>query len=84
MSADSDTLAFKFYLFLTVLGLHCCMQAFHSCEQGLLSHCGAWDSHCGAQALECRGFGSCSKRAQQLWHMGPAALQHVGSPWIRD
>ena len=37
MSADSDTLAFKFYLFLTVLDLHCCMQAFLSCEQGLLS-----------------------------------------------
>ena len=27
----------KFYLFMTVLGLHCCLGAFSSCcEQGLL------------------------------------------------
>ena len=30
------------YLFLAVLGLHCCVQAFSSCgEEGLLSCCGA-------------------------------------------
>ena len=29
---------FNFYLFLAVLGLHCCARAFSSCgEQGLLS-----------------------------------------------
>ena len=51
------------YLFLTVLGLCCCSQAFSSCgEQGLLSSYGApaspiWDfSCCGAQASRCRGL----------------------------
>ena len=64
MSADSDTLAFEFYSFLTV-GLHCCTRAFSSCgERALLSRCGAWASHCGAQALELRGFSRRSKRAQ--------------------
>ena len=39
------TIVLKIYLFLTVLGLHCCMQAFSSCrEQRLLSSCGAWGS----------------------------------------
>ena len=36
------------YLFLAVLGLHCCMQSFSSCgEWGLLFSYGAWASHCG-------------------------------------
>ena len=46
------------YLFLTVLGLHCCAWAFSSCgEQRLLFVAGVWASHCsgfsccGAQAL---------------------------------
>ena len=31
------------YLFLAVLGLHCCVWVFSSCgEQRLLSSCGAW------------------------------------------
>ena len=41
------------YLFLAVLGLHCCTQTFSSCgEQGLLfiALCGDF-SCCGAQAL---------------------------------
>ena len=39
----------KKYLFLSVLLLHCCMQAFSSCgEGGLLSCCGARASHCFA------------------------------------
>ena len=34
--------------FLTVLGLHCCAQAFCSCgEQVLLSGYSTWASHCG-------------------------------------
>ena len=41
------------YLFLAVLGLHCCMQAFSSCsEQRLLSSCGA-QADCGS--LSCCG-----------------------------
>jgi len=40
-------------LFLAVLGLHCCLQAFSSCnELGLLSRCSAQASHCS-------GFSSC-------------------------
>ena len=32
-----------FFFFLSVLGLHCCAQAFSSCgECGLLSSCGVW------------------------------------------
>ena len=70
ISADSDTLAFKFYLFLTVLGPYCCVRAFSSCgERGLLSRCGAWASHCGAQALESTGSSSFSKWVLQLWRM---------------
>ena len=35
------------YLFLAVLGLHCCVQTFSGCGvRGLLSSCGAWASHC--------------------------------------
>ena len=36
------------YLFLTALGLHCCVWAFSSCgEQGPLSRCGVRASYCG-------------------------------------
>ena len=36
-----------FTLFLTVLGLRCCAQAFPSCsEQGATLRFGAWASHC--------------------------------------
>ena len=59
-----------------------------------VSHCGVF-SCCMAQALGCGGFSSCGTWAQwlwvtncgaevQLWHTGSAALQHVGSFWIRD
>ena len=47
-----------FYLFLTLLTLHCSTQAFSTCSEqgGLLSACSAQSSHCagfscGAQAL---------------------------------
>ena len=34
------------YLFMAVLGLHCCLQAFSSCsEQSLLPSCGVQASH---------------------------------------
>ena len=54
------------YLFLAVLGLCCCVQAFSSCgQQGLLSSCYLQASRCGgfscgAQALGSTGFRSCS------------------------
>ena len=59
------------YLFLAVLGLHCCVRAFSSCGfWGLLSSCSAQAFHCGGFSC-CRtwtlgheGFSSCSTWAQ--------------------
>ena len=49
------------YLFLAVLGPHCCSLAFSSCgERGLLYRCGAWASHCG-------GFSCCGAQALGTW-----------------
>ena len=43
--------------FLTVLGLHCCVQAFSSCsQQGPLSSCDARASHCGASLVADHGL----------------------------
>ena len=60
------------YLFLTVLGLHCCTQAFFICrEWDLLSTCGGRTSHCSdfscwvTHALGHAGFSSCG-----LWAPG--------------
>ena len=67
---------FYFYLFLAVLGLHCCTRAFSSySERGLLFvvvcrlHCGGF-SCCGARALGvrasvvvARGLSSCGSWA---------------------
>ena len=54
---------FKIYLFLTALGLRCCIQAFSSCgKHVLLSRCDVRASHWGA-------FSCCS-----VW-----ALVHIGS-----
>ena len=47
--------AASFFFILAVLGLICCMQAFSSCEWGLLSSCGVQASrYCGAETLEHR------------------------------
>ena len=44
------------YLFLAVLGLCCCTQAFSSCSKwGLLSKCMAWASHCSSFSC-CRAW----------------------------
>ena len=32
----------------------------------------------------CTSFSSCGSQVQQLWHMGLAALGHMGSSQIRD
>ena len=67
---------------MAVLGLRFCARAFSSLWQvGATPHRGARASHyrglsrCGAQAPDAQ--------AQQLWLMGPAALQHVGSSQTR-
>ena len=70
------------YLFMVVLGLHCCTHAFSSCgEWGLLSSYSAWSSHCGgfscgAQALGCMGFSTLSVVAAD-W------LQGTGLVWYQ-
>ena len=74
-----------FILFLAVLGLRCCVQAFSSCgKRGLL-----FVAVCGLQQLWCMGsvvvwLAGSRAQAQQLWHMGFVALWHVGSSWTRD
>ena len=59
------------YLFLAVLGLHCCM-GFSLAGHGLASHCSGFFCW-AAQALEHEGFSSCSSWAQQLWLLGSGA-----------
>ena len=75
------------YLFLTVLGLCCCMQTFSSCgEPGLLfiavhglliAGTSLVEEHGlqarGLQQLWLVGFSSCGTRAQQLWLAGSRA-----------
>ena len=69
---------FKFlFIFLAVLGLHCCPWAFSSCvEWGLCSSFSAWASHCG-------GFSCCGAGAQWLCWTGLLAPWHVESSWTR-
>ena len=68
----------KNYIFLALLGPHCCMQAFSSCsKRGLLSSCGEWASHC-------RGFPSCRAQALGRGLMSCAACTHLPhSMWDR-
>ena len=68
----ADTIVFSelnfiyfFFLFLAVLGLHCCPSFYSSCrERRLFSSCGAPASHCSgfscgrAQTPGCIGFSS--------------------------
>ena len=61
------------YLFLAVLRLHFCTQAFSSCGKwGLLSSCSVQASHCIAFSLWCF---SCS-RAQALGTLASVAVAH--------
>ena len=59
------------YLFLATVGLHCCMQAFSSCDKrGLLFSCSARAPYCCGFSLSrdtgsrCVGFSSCGMQAQ--------------------
>ena len=79
------------YLFLAVLGLHCCVNFFFFPSCIVVASLG-----CGARALGHMGFSKlqhvaqqlwfpCSRvQAQQLWHMGLVTPRHRGSPQIRD
>ena len=56
------------YLFLAMLGLHCCVQIFSSCsELKLLSSCAVWTSFCG-------GFSCC-----ESWALGHSGFSSCGS-----
>ena len=85
------------YLFLAVLGLHCCTWLFSSCsEQGLLSSCDAQASHLVASLVDRTAaghmsFSTCGSRAlgYRLDHCGLnscdlVAPWNVGSSQIRD
>ena len=69
------------YLFLAALGLHCCAQAFSSCDEQRLLFVAVH----GLQARRLQQLWLLSSRAQaqQLWHMGLVALRHVGSSRAR-
>ena len=58
-----QVVVFNTYSFLTVLGVHRCVRAFSSGEQGLLQLCCAGFSCCGAWALQC-GLSRCGAWAQ--------------------
>ena len=60
-------------LFMAVLGLHCCMQAFSSCSVHFLT---AVASLAVKQGLQGTGFSSCSTWAPQLWLTGLIAPRH--------
>ena len=70
---------FLIYLFLAVLGLHCCVgfsllaasKGYSRCGSQA-SHCGSF-SRCGTWALGCVGFSSCSSRLQST---GPVVVVH--------
>ena len=75
------------YLFLTVLGLHCCTWAFSTCrEWDLLSTCGA-RTYCNdlscwvTQALGHAGFSSCGLRAPGNKFNGYGAWNNCSAAW---
>ena len=75
---------FIYFLFLAVLGLCCCTQAFSSCSKpGLLSRCSLPASHC--RGFSCWGAWARGAPASVVAAMGGlVAPQHMGSSWTRD
>ena len=77
----------KNYLFLAVLGFHCCMWAFSSCSEWELLF--VWlliavaslvaDHRLQASRLQQLRLSGSRARTQQLWHTGLVAPWHVGS-----
>ena len=77
------------FVFLAVLSLHCCVQAFPSVASRTYSiNCGAWASHChdfscGAPALGQSGLGSCGPQASLphgMWNLPGPGIEPVSSP----
>ena len=68
------------FIYLAVLGLRCCAQAFSSCgERGATLHCGAWASQCGG--FSCCGAWALGMRASvvasgRLSSCGSQDLEH--------
>ena len=69
------------FKFLTVLSLHCCMEAFSSCGKWRVLSCSSWASHCSG--FSCFGEGndnplqySCLENS-----MDRGAWQAIYSPW---
>ena len=68
------------YMFLSVLSLHCCPQAFFSCSKERHSCCSVWWlSLLRSTGSRRSGFSGCSSEAQQSWCTDLVALWHVGS-----
>ena len=64
-------------LFLVVLGLHCCTQAFSICDkQWLLFIALRWLLLLQSTGSRCTGFGHCSTWAPQLWLTGSVVVVH--------
>ena len=60
------------YLFLVVLGLHCCRGLLSSCgDWVLVCNCGAWTCHCGGFSCWSKGF-----RHAGFISCGSWALEH--------
>ena len=55
-----------------------------ACGLSLVAESGRLGSSCGVRASHRGGFSHFSSQGQELWHRGLAALQHVGSPQIKD
>ena len=82
------------YLFMAVLGLHCCAWAFSSGERGLLFVVVlgllmavaflAAEHWLQARVLQQLWLTGSRVQAQQLWHTGLVAPRHVESSWTRD
>ena len=79
-----------FFLFFGCVGSSFCTWAFSSCsEWGLLFNAMHgllmwWLLLLRSMGSTCTDFSSCSMWAQQLWHTGLVAPQHVGSSQTRD
>ena len=72
-SISCHFLNFLIYLFLAVLGLRCCAQAFSGCgERGLLSSCSVQASHyCGVSCCRVQALGT---RASVVAALGLSSL----------
>ena len=77
VNKETHYFKFYFYLFFTVLGLHCCTQAFCSCGKwGLLSSCGVQASHCS-------GFSCCKVQALGSWAQLILSMWDLPGPGIK-